>query len=490
MASLTLRTSSHFWSIGGRVHWVSDAHGIARHSLAERTQWVILKLVTRTSLRCCSTGDRAIDAIAGDAAVKASKRQVIMRHNSKLLTCGLITVCWWCGPKPVAATCERDYDFIVVRNIEGMMAVCHSCGHTLNDSDAVSLQGDNQYWTAETGLLDIVGAYENGTTPFIHDMDNNGMVIGWQGVNGQTLSFRWYPGAGAEALPLPSGHVNAYAQAITNDGRIFGQAGSYGSGHPDCDSEYILWDEGGAHAFTDACEGYYGDVKDANEQDHFIIWHPAIGSHLWDGSAWIDYEYAVHAMNNHDQIIGWYGSEITHAIALLWEDGVPQELQPVTGFNYSRAHSINDDGIIVGTSWKYDPYEYVATYWVDGIAYDMNDLLPEGVDAYLTNGFSINTQRSILASANIDDSSKYVLLKAVRKCVWDCAPLIIGEGTWGDGVVGTEDFFAMLQYWGDCPTQGDCPWDVWPTCEYACCGDGTVGLEDFFALLQHWGPCE
>jgi hypothetical protein len=63
-------------------------------------------------------------------------------------------------------------------------------------------------------------------------------------------------------------------------------------------------------------------------------------------------------------------------------------------------------------------------------------------------------------------------------CPWDVAP-----GT-GDGIVGVDDFFGLLQNWGPCPV-GDCPWDMAPEPL-----DGVVGVDDFFALLQHWGPCE
>jgi hypothetical protein len=69
-------------------------------------------------------------------------------------------------------------------------------------------------------------------------------------------------------------------------------------------------------------------------------------------------------------------------------------------------------------------------------------------------------------------------------CPWDTAP---GDG---DGTVGVDDFFALLQHWGACPTPpATCPWDNHPDNGDGTFGDGVVGVDDFFSLLQHWGDC-
>jgi hypothetical protein len=71
-------------------------------------------------------------------------------------------------------------------------------------------------------------------------------------------------------------------------------------------------------------------------------------------------------------------------------------------------------------------------------------------------------------------------------------PWIVEEGCYadstGDNEVGVDDFFALLQHWGDCPAAPDpCPWDITGDGDAP---DGAVGVSDFFALLQHWGPCD
>jgi hypothetical protein len=49
-----------------------------------------------------------------------------------------------------------------------------------------------------------------------------------------------------------------------------------------------------------------------------------------------------------------------------------------------------------------------------------------------------------------------------------------------DGVVGINDFLALLQAWGPCPGGGQ-------PCLPDLNGDGVVGISDFLTLLQNWG---
>ena len=59
----------------------------------------------------------------------------------------------------------------------------------------------------------------------------------------------------------------------------------------------------------------------------------------------------------------------------------------------------------------------------------------------------------------------------------------------GDGMVGTNDFFTLLQNWGPCPGGIGAPICLWDCTGAAGLPDGTVGTDDFFELLQSWGPC-
>jgi hypothetical protein len=59
-----------------------------------------------------------------------------------------------------------------------------------------------------------------------------------------------------------------------------------------------------------------------------------------------------------------------------------------------------------------------------------------------------------------------------------------------DQIVEVDDFFALLQNWGNCPAEDPCPWDIAPYTNEQTFGDGIVGVADFFLLLQNWGSCD
>ncbi|MCH7535274.1 MAG: hypothetical protein IH948_05945, partial [Bacteroidetes bacterium] len=50
----------------------------------------------------------------------------------------------------------------------------------------------------------------------------------------------------------------------------------------------------------------------------------------------------------------------------------------------------------------------------------------------------------------------------------------------GDGRVDSTDLQILLDNFGNCPQEGECPWDIYPEEE----GDGTVGVEDQLLLLS------
>ena len=66
------------------------------------------------------------------------------------------------------------------------------------------------------------------------------------------------------------------------------------------------------------------------------------------------------------------------------------------------------------------------------------------------------------------DGVKLVSAECEDPCPWDC----VGD----DGVIGIEEFLAVLGTWGD----------VGVPCDLA--GDG-VGIDDFLKVLGFWGPC-
>ncbi len=71
---------------------------------------------------------------------------------------------------------------------------------------------------------------------------------------------------------------------------------------------------------------------------------------------------------------------------------------------------------------------------------------------------------------NVDASFHPTLTIEFVPCPWDCGD--------GDGVVGINDFLALLAQWGGIGTS--CDLDL---------GEPGVGIEEFLGLLANWGPC-
>jgi hypothetical protein len=112
----------------------------------------------------------------------------------------------------------------------------------------------------------------------------------------------------------------------------------------------------------------------------------------------------------------------------------------------------------------------------------LNDtiLVQEGVT--VLEGAVVDTIRGVQDGYHMSNNGQFVIFEAVlldgregaflvtfpdAPCPWDC------DGD--DGVVGINDFLALLAQWGGA---GPCDFD-----------GGGVGINDFLELLANWGPC-
>jgi parallel beta-helix repeat protein len=119
------------------------------------------------------------------------------------------------------------------------------------------------------------------------------------------------------------------------------------------------------------------------------------------------------------------------------------------------------------------------------------DVLDIEAGATLVTGSCKVYYNSLVLDGSIDVPANVQPIMYAPPCTTDVAPdPVDGDGLWGDGVTGLDDFFALLQHWGSCPVEGDCPWDCAPVIDAGTWGDGEVGLDDFFLLLQNWGACD
>ena len=101
----------------------------------------------------------------------------------------------------------------------------------------------------------------------------------------------------------------------------------------------------------------------------------------------------------------------------------------------------------------------------------------EGPDTVL-DGFTI-TGGNANGSTFPDNIGGGMLIFASSPTVADCTPAALPSDLNGDGLVGIEDFLALLAVWGSCSDCGTCPADF--------DGDCSVGILDLLILLGNWG---
>jgi hypothetical protein len=111
----------------------------------------------------------------------------------------------------------------------------------------------------------------------------------------------------------------------------------------------------------------------------------------------------------------------------------------------------------------------------------------------LVNGGNIagaNATTLIIAPVNALDAGYYDVLVSNSLCVetsaeaylWvlpPCAADISPSG--GDGIIGIDDLFEVLNAWGDCPNPCSCVGDVNLDC--------SVDISDVFLVITTWGSC-
>ncbi len=157
----------------------------------------------------------------------------------------------------------------------------------------------------------------------------------------------------------------------------------------------------------------YSDVDDAAD----VIYLPS----LYGGSAT--------AINNDNIIVGTSGSDSltdTFSHAFLYDFNAGSLIDLGTLLNAdgeyglrSSAADINDLGQVVGSSWLvsvntslYDPAQYHAFVWENGLMNDLNDMIPDTSGWVLTAATAINENGDIVGSGLLNGEQHGFLLTA------------------------------------------------------------------------------
>jgi len=105
-------------------------------------------------------------------------------------------------------------------------------------------------------------------------------------------------------------------------------------------------------------------------------------------------------INNSGHVVGFssLADDVTfHAFEWSKETGTMKDLGAAPGITNSSAIAINDRGTSVGVST--DATHFAATVWNDGVATDLNTLIPADSSLYLLIGCSINSRGQIIGLA-------------------------------------------------------------------------------------------
>jgi probable HAF family extracellular repeat protein len=119
-------------------------------------------------------------------------------------------------------------------------------------------------------------------------------------------------------------------------------------------------------------------------------------------------------LNDHGQVVGvsdTTGDQSFHAF--LWQQGHIKDLGTLPGDAFSDAVTISNNGMVLGLSID-DNFNPRAVLWRNGIATDMNTLVPQDTALYLKSACSINAKGEIIGFAalksNPNESHAYLAM--------------------------------------------------------------------------------
>jgi probable HAF family extracellular repeat protein len=216
-------------------------------------------------------------------------------------------------------------------------------------------------------------------------------------VSPQTIQFKpviWtkpFPLSQVEVQELPTidGDPDGIANAINDLGQAVGASGNCGPFNADAQNNLI--------------------------PTHAVLWQNGKATNLGNlGGDGMFGGISAQGLNDRGQVVGTSdttGDQSFHAF--LWQEGHIKDLGTLPGDAFSLAIAINNGGMVLGVSLDagFNPR---AVLWRDGIATDLNTLVPKDTALELQAACSINDRGEIIGFAalksNFNESHAYIAI--------------------------------------------------------------------------------
>jgi probable HAF family extracellular repeat protein len=290
---------------------------------------------------------------------------------------------------------------------------------------AATAEGRIHAFLYRNGQMLDLGTLPGGSESFATAISDDGVVVGYGGINRYGLMFReftqafmWQAGTMRElgALYCPCTFNQRYgtsrALAISRGGRVVGDSGVFRGGL----THAFLWQ-------SDTMRDLGRDLEDTAESGAFGINDRdqvvgTIGGRAFLFRAGAREDLGVlpghatavaRAVNDIGQVAGDTMTVAGTPHAFLWDRGQLQALAALPGDEASAATAINIGGQIVGRSGSADFSRSRAVLWQDGMVLDLNALYA-GAGWTLVTATAINNVGQIAGVALVNGQPRAFLL--------------------------------------------------------------------------------
>ncbi len=350
-----------------------------------------------------------------------------------------------------------EYAYIDLGTLGGNQSVAFGMNEQRQIVGWSSTAGDaaNNAFLWEDGVMTDLGRL-GGVWAEAWAINESGVVVGHFSTTPDSygLNAFVYENGVMTALPTLSENWSS-AQDINTDGTIVGISAN-SIGH----ERAVKWEDGQIIDLGDNSSHQRSRAFGINDAGLITGWEytPMQGpndAYVYDGVKWLQiggfgqYQSAeAYEINETGTVVGYTSFPSGDWHGALWhpdgqggyKDAVDMGLLP--GTEQSEAYDLNDAGDAVGSCQTFSSPPsviYTAFAYLDGVLYDLRDLLPDGVDVELVEARDINNNGDIVGTARVDGHLRAFMLQVQTGCPADLD---------GDGDTDQADLGTLLASYG------------------------------------------